>query len=969
MANRIAPKVLFLFCFLFSFATLEAQETGSPVIRNYATKEYQGAPQVFSAIQDNRGILYFTSGSSILEYDGTYWRNIPNPRQKDYLHFAKDSSGTIYVGGMNEFGYLATDKTGNTIYHSLTHLLHNTINVGFVWVVGVTSTSVCFITFDAIFQHSPGTENIEILTTSPDNLFLDGFVFRGELYVQQAKTGLCKVIGNELVSIPQSDFFADRNVFRTALPFDSVTIMVPTRTEGLYVFNPHENKIPVKFPISDKDFLANNNIFTAYLFQNEYFILGSANKGALLIDKKGNVVQRYHENNLQNNTVRSMMGDKNQNIWFGLGNGISKAENTLDISYWDKNSGLKGSVYSVIRFEGTIYIATSLKVYYLDENSRVQEVANIPVGHNWCFMEHKESQSLLAGSRYGVYSIKKGVASKIMEGMHAAKLYQSVTNTSRIFTPVLPDFMSFRYESGQWINEGVWEGIKDQIRGVVEDKNGDLWLGTYRNGVIRVTPNPRNISKPLKVRYYTQEDGFLSLTDILPFRYNNQIIWGSGTGIYHYNPESDRFEPFHEWNAQFSKATRSIFSLAQTNDGKIWICPKENSKDDIGYLQPIDSVGYEWVFAPFRRIPELLIETFYVEPTGIVWIGGSEGLFRYNPNKDTKNYRQPFHCFVRTVTVGVDSLLFAGNADFSNPQFVENVRVQGTFDICFTLNSLKFQFSAPFFDREEKTLYSHKLEGFDNHWSHWSRQTEKEYTDLREGTYTFQVKARNVYDVESSIGAVQITILPPWYRTWWAFLIYAALLFLTVRGIVKFYNRLLIEQKKRLENIVKEKTGEILQQKEELVTINDELKSVNEEILQQREELEITLQSLKETQKQLIQSEKMASIGVLTAGIAHEINNPMNFVSAGINSIIRDFHDVEQVLQLLEDSIKTQQPPDQIVQQIAAKMEEVEFSEALAAIKITMKDILQGAQRTGEIVQGLYNQQNQTRHFPERNVR
>ncbi len=78
-----------------------------------------------------------------------------------------------------------------------------------------------------------------------------------------------------------------------------------------------------------------------------------------------------------------------------------------------------------------------------------------------------------------------------------------------------------------------------------------------------------------------------------------------------------------------------------------------------------------------------------------------------------------------------------------------------------------------------------------------------------------------------------------------------------------------------LEVIVKDRT-------EELSAINEELKMSNEELLTQRELLEQTLENLKLTQNQLVQSEKMASIGILAAGVAHEINNPLNFINGGI---------------------------------------------------------------------------------------
>lgn len=99
----------------------------------------------------------------------------------------------------------------------------------------------------------------------------------------------------------------------------------------------------------------------------------------------------------------------------------------------------------------------------------------------------------------------------------------------------------------------------------------------------------------------------------------------------------------------------------------------------------------------------------------------------------------------------------------------------------------------------------------------------------------------------------------------------------------------LLAYKDQLEVLVQKRTDELKCAIEELKSINDELFDKNAAINNQKEKLESTLLKLQEMQNQLIQSEKMASLGVLTAGIAHEINNPLNFINAGLNGLERYF--------------------------------------------------------------------------------
>lgn len=165
-----------------------------------------------------------------------------------------------------------------------------------------------------------------------------------------------------------------------------------------------------------------------------------------------------------------------------------------------------------------------------------------------------------------------------------------------------------------------------------------------------------------------------------------------------------------------------------------------------------------------------------------------------------------------------------------------------------------------------------------------------------------------------------------------------------IKDKLEVQNKLLIkteaelnEHKSNLENLVEERTSKIEQLNHLLLEKNSKLKSANEQLLEKKNELEKKMDELKQAQKQLVQSEKMASIGVLTAGIAHEINNPLNFIVSGLASL-------EIALEELFDSMKDSTDLKSDATIVVSATENI--PKLIDAIRI-------GVNRTTEIVQGL----------------
>jgi signal transduction histidine kinase len=168
-------------------------------------------------------------------------------------------------------------------------------------------------------------------------------------------------------------------------------------------------------------------------------------------------------------------------------------------------------------------------------------------------------------------------------------------------------------------------------------------------------------------------------------------------------------------------------------------------------------------------------------------------------------------------------------------------------------------------------------------------------------------------------------------------------------------NKEISKQKHEIEEKNEElqtKNEEIVAQAEELQQANEEILSTNEALENQKTELQLTLENLKMTQDQLVQSEKLASVGQLTAGIAHELNNPINFISGNVNPLKRDLKDIFDLLNLY-DVIVRDQKLGETFGEVETMKENMDLRFLTAEIKSLLDGIGEGAHRSSEIVKGL----------------
>ena len=131
----------------------------------------------------------------------------------------------------------------------------------------------------------------------------------------------------------------------------------------------------------------------------------------------------------------------------------------------------------------------------------------------------------------------------------------------------------------------------------------------------------------------------------------------------------------------------------------------------------------------------------------------------------------------------------------------------------FKQNNLRIEFAATSFDNESASLYQYYLEDFDEDWSPWTLETKKDYTNVPEGDYVFRVRAKNIYGHFGKEDSYIFTVLPPWYRMWWAYLIYTLGGVILLRLYMQYRSRQLRAKNMALAALIEERTEEIRRKK------------------------------------------------------------------------------------------------------------------------------------------------------------
>lgn len=799
-----------------------AQNTiGIPNITNYFKQDYNAGRQNWNIAQDHRGIMYFANNSGLLSFDGTFWRTYPIPNATIVRSLAIDSSDRIYVGGQQEFGYFYPNEHGELVYTSLKSLLKKTdYDFADVWTVQVVQQRIFFQSNRKMFEYSHGT-----IKAYPSIYW--GFLgyVNNELLAFEYQKKLVYYKDGQWLPRVKTGTFPPGIQIKAVTNLGNDSLLLTSFSHGLYIL---KGDAVTPFETPDIKEIAAKNIAGACLLAPDKIALATNLGGCIIIDRKGKFIQQLTKNEgIQNNNVLSLAMDKDRNLWLGLDNGIdlinyNNAIKNIFPEAVDRNTG-----YTSIIHNNRLYLGLATGLYKVDlpdtngdisyvkgqftlvENSKGQ-VWNVSEVNGQLFLGHTKAAYLVNDNKATLLDDKSGFWIFL-------PFYDSVPS-SVIMAGTYNGINFYNYKNNHITNTHQ-QALFESARFVVKNKN-IIWAVHPYKGMYMISFNEQQ--QPV-VTNYNDKKKILSQNHNHLFRVAGRMVLTTDNGIFEFSDAANDFIP----SAYFRKLFGNILIdfLKEDKAGNIWFC----SHKRLGVAEKTGG-NYRLVYIPELddKIMSNGFENINIIDSNNVLIAAEKGFFHLNYARYRKS-KYPLTTLIRKVQVATsrEDMIFGGYAQPYN--------LLADPSIAYVSNSLHFECSAIIYGQQHNTTYSYFLKGFDIGWSPWGRKTEKEYTNLPPGKYVFQVKCRTNVDNESPVASFSFTILPPWYRTWWAYILYTTALFAVLYW---FYKRQQRKYRRR-------EAEKLLQQQQRYAEEQKQLQMVHELQMGKREKEIIELKNEK----------------------------------------------------------------------------------------------------------------------------
>ncbi|WP_297101098.1 two-component regulator propeller domain-containing protein [uncultured Draconibacterium sp.] len=843
---------------IFNFALLLFAFPRELTFSNYSINEGLSQSVVNCLFQDSLGFIWVGTQNGLNRFDGEnfrVYRYLPNDSltlSNNWIYaISEDRQGNLWIGtkgGLNKYlrekdcferinYHTGFDPEVST--HSYNNLLlsNGKILVHTPPVISVfTPEAQQFSHFQSDFPFDPAIKDVKLpVLEDRDGTLWTGCTEGIAVFSFQNEEFSCY----PFLSV-NGDTLEQANV--TGLFQDSKSQIWAGTTDGLYLFNQEKKRFEEQvFALTTgEEFSFSTCVRSIVETKSGELIVGTEGNGVFILTEEAgrySIENLTSENSgLAHNIVQSLLIDKSENLWVGTLAGISKTDLKTDKFRLFRHSNsptsvdLQGNVIAGMlkNDDGKLWIGNwGQGLNIVDpENNEVEHFSSQESGNHYLsndfihvvFKDH--DGEIWLGTRDGIFVWNR-----------QKKLFE--------------DWLQF-------FDRSDWPSLENtRIYHIIQDKNDRYWIGTSI-GVFLVDKKSEEV-----IRFDQQEVGARQISSNLVYTLledSDGLIWMATIGgVDVYNPATDKLTHYNKAEGELS--SDFVISLCEDSRRRIWIGTNaalnifDKNTQQFSYLDEKDGLPSNYIYE--------IVE----DENKDLWFATGNGLCRYDLNKNEIQVFTPedglqssefnlraafcaddgelmfggmngFNTFYPDSLKGnpyIPTIVFTAFTTTSNNQQHEiNIATEPKVVLKHDVQSFTIEFAALEFTNANKNSYAYKMEGISNEWNEIANRKFVPFFALPPGEYNFSVKGSNNDGVWNDEGvSLQIVVLPPWWRSRTAYLVYFVLIVIGIGLFIKLRERRLQLEKVRLEKKVLERTIQIKEQNEVITAKNKELNELN----------------------------------------------------------------------------------------------------------------------------------------------
>lgn len=836
---------------------------GKSNFTNFTTDDGLALDAVSCSVMDRFGNIWFgTPGGGVSRYDGksfTTFTMAQGLAKNSILSIIEDKAGNIWIG-TGGGGVSKYDGQSFTTYTTEQGLAHDFIYS----ILEDTSGNLWFSTkgggvskYDgqsfSTYTTEQGLANNVVISIAEDK--------SGHLWFGAKGGGISRYDGQTFTTLPDAEG-RPKNIVLDIVVDKAGHLWFGTGGGGVVKY---DGKSFTTFTTANG--LGHNVVYSILEDKRGNLWFGTFGGGVSLYD--GQTFRTYTtEQELAGNIIYCILEDKTGNLWLGTdGGGVSKyngpsfcsfttGQGLADNTIWSIEEDQSGHLWfgtngaGVSRFDGQSF-RTFSRAHGLADDV-IYSIFEDKSGNIWfgtrgagvsrydgrSFQTFTSQQGLIENT---VWSILEDQAGNIWLGTDGGGLSkfdgQSFTNfTSPTGLAIIsstkdgPGHLWFgsrgggvsRYDGTSFHTYTTDQGLASNVvYCIFEDRSGNIWLGTdgglcmMSAGQVRKerkkTPGDRQEGRATGILFktFTVADGLSDnfVTHVLQLP-DGRMAVGTNLGItlFHLAENDTRLTDVERYNSHTGYPIKDV-NVGQNcmfldSRGIIWAGTGSNKTG---------LVRFDVAALPQNKLsPTLVIQSIRVENEPICWHRLlSQGSIENKQDSSTLLF-QEFLAYGKILSPAQnDSIL----KRFGNIQFdgiAQFYPLPENLILPYEHNQISFEFAAIDTDRPSLVNYKYKLEGYDRDWSPITSRNNASFGNINEGVYTFTLKAQGANGLWTAPVTYTFQVLPPWYRTWWAYFIYALLFLLSLVVFSKWRERNLKAEKEKLERTVDERTEELV---------------------------------------------------------------------------------------------------------------------------------------------------------------